>query len=83
MKTLLLTLTLLFSTSVSAYGYHGGGRWVAPAIVGGVVVGSVIASQPYIYNNPYQYPPNGYYPQPVYQQVYDPYCNCYRMVRVQ
>jgi hypothetical protein len=42
------------------HGWHRGGGWVGPAIVGGLAIGALAASRPY-YGYDYGYPAYGYY----------------------
>lgn len=82
----LLSFGLISSAFANPHGHHGshhGGHsnWVGP-LVGGIVIGSILAPRPQVY-----YPPAPvYYPPPVYQPqyyeclvpVYDPVYNTYR-----
>lgn len=71
------------------HGHRGGGEWIAPLIIGGVV-GAIITreSQPVIVQQP---PIIIQQPQPVYgapygyryEHILDANCNCYRLVLVQ
>jgi len=74
-------------------GYYrggGGGNWVAP-LIGGAIIGGVIANQYYRPAQPpsvvYVNPPPVYYPSPPYgyhyEQILDGNCNCYKTVLVQ
>jgi hypothetical protein len=43
------------------HGYHqGGSGWVAPAIIGGAILGGALGAAPYYYQQPYPYPYYGY-----------------------
>jgi hypothetical protein len=106
-KLVLLTVSLLLSTQVLAYG-HGRGQpqahrynhgynhnynrgynngWIAPALIGGALVGTIIygATRPDpvyvapapVYVNPQI--PYGFH----YETIFDGNCNCYRQVLVQ
>lgn len=95
MKKLLAVLILLIGiTSAQAHGYYrGGGYWVAPAIVGGVIGYSL--ARPYyppsvVYVQPsptvvYTQQPYAVMPLPTgyhYQYVTDPACNCLKVALV-
>ena len=73
MKKLILSLSLLaVAGNVMADGYHhGGGRWVAPLIIGGVV-GYELGRPRYVYEAPpvvVQQPVIIQQPQVIYQQA--------------
>ena len=90
----LITLFFALSCAVAQAGPHHGYRhhhhggnwgWVAPAVIGGLVVyGATRASTPppppVVYNPPQSLPipPVGYR----YEQLLDANCNCYRWVLV-
>jgi hypothetical protein len=72
--------------------YHGGGNWIAPALIGGIIgyelsqprtvyvqpQPQVIVQQPQVvYQNPNA--PYGYH----WEALLDAHCNCYRTVLVQ
>lgn len=86
MKRLLAAVLLLSSLSVQADGYHHhGAEWIAPAIIGSVVIGSLAQGfsrppvpvyQPPVYQ--YQQFPYGYHQE----TLYDQWCNCYKIVLV-
>jgi len=72
MKKIALSLIFLaFAGSASAHGYYrGGGYWVAPAIVGGIV-GYELGRPRYVYETPpvvIQQPVIVQQPQVIYQQ---------------
>lgn len=95
MKKLIAVLLLVSATVAHAHGYHRGGYWVGPAVIGGVVGYSL--ARPYYYP-PYYYaapPPIVVQQPPVYIQqpnpaagnmhqetILDAHCNCYRTVWV-
>ena len=74
-------------------GHGGGGNWIVPALIGGAVVGAIMAqpSQPRVDPTPIVVappPPVYVYPQeyrPMYKfvDVYIPECNCYKSIKVQ
>ena len=79
-KIVLLVLLIAFNGPVYSNG-HDNNWWIAPAIISGAVVGYALARpvQPPIYPQYYQQPiPMQYH----YQNIFDPYCNCYRTVLV-
>ena len=72
-------------------GHYRGNNWVAPAIIGGVLVYGAVNSQPRppvvvqqppqyypIEPNQPQHPPVGYH----WEQILDSNCQCYRVVLV-
>lgn len=96
-KILIGVLLLMVATAAAAdHGYRGGyygysNNWVAP-LVGGVILGAMLAPRP-VYAQPYPVytPPPVYVEQPqvIYVQprtkqvtVYVPECNCYRVVEI-
>ncbi len=94
MKRLIASVLLLSSACAQADGYHHhqyhhhghhDGSWIAPAIIGSAVVGSLAyglsrppepAYQPPAYQ--YQQFPYGYHQE----TLYDQFCNCYKIVLV-
>lgn len=65
---------------------HGGGAWIGPAIIGGVIgweLGRSYPPQPPVYSYPYPQP-QVIYQDPVYQYtwIYDDMCRCNRRVLV-
>lgn len=84
MKKIAIVLLLMWSVTSLADGHHGGG-WVAP-LIGGVIIGGVLGSvsrphyvePPVYYGNPYGNQPYSYH----YERMFDPYCQCYKMVLV-
>ena len=95
MKKLVTILLLVSATLANARGFHRGGYWIGPAVIGGVVGYSL--ARPYYYP-PYYYPtpqPVVIQQPPVYIQqsnpapegmhqetILDAHCNCYRTVWV-
>lgn len=80
-KIILLILLVTFNSPVYSNGHNGNNWWIAPAIISGAVVGYALARpvQPPTYPQYYQQPiPMQYH----YQNIFDPYCNCYRTVLV-
>lgn len=89
-----LVATSAFADGYRGHGHHGMG-WVAP-LVGGVVLGTLIAPRvveaaPPVYTQPAPvyvqpapvYVQPGYQPMYKFVDVYIPECNCYRSVKVQ
>lgn len=90
-----LLFGLVSAAFAGPYGHHhnhGGGNWVAPALVGGLIGYAVASRQPqpvYVTASPAI---TGYYPpavtyQPVpqtyrYETILDANCGCYRTVIV-
>jgi hypothetical protein len=89
MKKLVVCLALI-SNLAWADGYrhhHGGGNWIAPFVLGGIVGYGM--SRPYVMPPPvipppppviYNMPPTPYGYR--YETIFDAYCNCYRTVLI-
>lgn len=93
MKRLIAAVLLLSSATAQSQGHHHqehhlehhSGSWIAPAIIGSAVVGSLayglsrppaLVYQPPVYQ--YQQFPYGYHQE----TLYDQFCNCYKIVLV-
>lgn len=89
MKKLILILAMV-STSAFAQHYHGGGdRWIAPAIIGGIIGYNMrqpqVIVQPPVYINStpvYNLPQVQQGATPIYEKrsQYDFNCNCYVVI---
>ena len=91
MKKLIIAALMLISVNAFAdrHHYYGGGNWVAPLIIGGVIGYEIdrheeprtviIQQQPPVYiQQALPQPPYGYH----YTQILDASCNCYKTVLV-
>jgi hypothetical protein len=70
-------------------GYHGGGNWVAPLVIGGIAGYVLSRPQPVIVQQPTVVAPSGTVYTPMgseavyqYQNIYFADCSCYKQVLV-
>lgn len=89
MKKIIALILIALTIPAMAQHRHGRGHysgsnwgWVAPAIIGGVIVYGVTRPTqppPVVYQPQLPPPPGGFH----YEQILDAGCNCYRWVLVQ